>query len=121
MTAFDLSGGDQAWMVPTGEGPDAVRNHPALEGLELPALGGQGRGGPLLTKTLLIHALSPAGGQGPQLAAYDKATGEKVAVAQLPGQAIGTPMTYRIQGKQYIALTVRSKAMGGALVALALP
>ncbi len=121
MTAFDLTRGDIAWMVPTGDGPDSVRNHPALDGLDLPALGGQGRGGPLLTKTLLIHSLSTSGGQGPQLAAYDKKTGEKVAEAALPGEAIGTPMTYMRNGKQFIALTVRSEGLGGDLVALALP
>jgi hypothetical protein len=35
----------------------------------------------------------------------------------LPGSPLGTPMTYAINGKQFIALTL----MGGQLVALALP
>ena len=121
MTAFDLNQGEIAWMVPTGYGRDEVRNHPALEGLDLPALGGQGRGGPLLTKTLLIHALSADGRQGPQLAAYDKKTGEVVAQVALPGEAIGTPMTYMLNGTQFIALAVRGEGLGGDLVALALP
>ena len=121
MTAFDLNQGDIAWMVPTGYGRDEVRNHPALEGLDLPALGGQGRGGPLLTKTLLIHALSADGRQGPQLAAYDKKTGEVVAQVALPGEAIGTPMTYMLNGTQFIAFAVRGEGAGGDLVALTLP
>ena len=52
--------------------------------------------------------------------AYDKATGAELASTDLPGGAIGTPMTYLLDGRQYIALTV-----GGArvpeLIALALP
>ena len=42
-------------MQPIGDGDD-IRNHPKLEHLDLPPLGGEGRGGPLLTRTLLIHA-----------------------------------------------------------------
>ena len=80
--------------------------------------------GPLLTKTLLIHALTTGGTQGgPRLVAYDKATGKELASADLPGTAIGTPMTYMLDGKQYIALTVNRRTQTDVpeLVALALP
>ena len=102
MTAIDLNTGEHAWMVPNGNG-DRIRNHPLLRDLNLPPLGGDGYGGPLLTKTLLISALT-AGGEdgGPRLVARDKATGEEVASVDLPAGAIGTPMTYLHQGKQYI-------------------
>ena len=38
-----------------------------------------------------------AGGSqgGPRLVAYDKSTGKELGSADLPGIAIGTPMTYR--------------------------
>ena len=41
----------------------------------------------------------------------------------LPGAAIGTPMTYMVDGKQYIALTVIGAGQGvlPELIALALP
>ena len=52
--------GDTAWMQPNGDG-DRIRNHPLLRDLDLPPLGGDGRGGPLVTKTLLISALSAGG------------------------------------------------------------
>ena len=65
--------------------------------------------GPLLTKTLLIYALTTGGTHGgPRLVAYDKATGKELGSADLPGAAIGTPMTYMLDGKQYIALTVNA-------------
>ncbi|MXY25771.1 MAG: pyrroloquinoline quinone-dependent dehydrogenase [Acidobacteria bacterium] len=121
MTAIDLNTGDHAWMRPNGDG-DRFRNHPRLRDLDLPPVGGDGRGGPVLTKTLLVSALS-AGGEnndgGPRLIARDKATGEIVGSLDLPGGAIGTPMTYLHEGRQYIALTVGGDVP--ELVAFALP
>ena len=60
MTAIDMNTGDHVWMTPLGNG-DRIRNHPMLRDLDLPPLGGDGRGGPLLTKTLLFSALSAGG------------------------------------------------------------
>jgi glucose dehydrogenase len=110
-------------MTPTGSG-DRLRNNPLLKPLNLPPLGGSGSiTGPVLTKTLLIYALSAGGsGDGPRLVAYDKATGKELASTDLPGIALGTPMTYRLGDKQYIAVTISGRA--GELpeiVALALP
>lgn len=121
MTAIDLSTGDHLWMKPMGNG-DRIRNLPMLRDLNLPPVGGDSsRSGPLLTRTLLIFALTTGGtSDGPRLVAFDKGTGDQLASVDLPGGAIGTPMTYAVNGKQYIALTV-----GGArvpeLIALALP
>ncbi|MBI3049737.1 MAG: pyrroloquinoline quinone-dependent dehydrogenase [Acidobacteria bacterium] len=124
MTAIDMNTGTHAWMVPTGNG-NGVRNVPALKPLNLPPLGGDStRSGPLLTKTLLVYALTAGGmGDGPRLVAYDKKTGKELASADLPGMAVGTPMTYLLDGKQYIALTVRPPGADALpeLVALALP
>ena len=121
ITAIDLNTGNHAWMRPNGDG-NRFRNHPRLRHLNLPPVGGDGRGGPVLTKTLLVSALT-AGGvanqDGPRLVARDKASGEIVGSLDLPAGAIGTPMTYLHEGKQYIALTV-----GGTvpeLLAFALP
>ncbi len=123
MTAINMNTGDHAWMVPTGNG-DRVRNLPALKGLSLPPLGGDITfSGPLLTKTLLIYGLT-AGGKtgGPRLVAYDKSTGQETASIDLPGNAIGTPMTYMLDNKQYIALTVTNPSADVPdLIALALP
>lgn len=43
----------------------------------------------------------------PALVAYDRKTGKGVASADLPGIAVCMPMTYLVDGQQYIALTVR--------------
>lgn len=124
MTAIDMHSGDHKWMVPAGNG-DRIRNHPRLKGLNLPPVGGDSTfSGPLLTKTLLIYALTAGGSKGgPRLVAYDKATGKELASVDLPGAAIGTPMTYLVGGKQYIAITVQGRTATDVpeLVALTLP
>ena len=120
MTAIDMNTGAHAWMTPTGDG-DRIRHHPRLRDLDLPPLGGDaGRNGPIVTRTLLIYTLSAGGTDGgPRLVAYDKASGELLGSVDLPGGAIGTPMTYMLDGRQYIALTVGGEAP--YLVALTLP
>jgi quinoprotein glucose dehydrogenase len=122
MVALDLNRGDIAWTTPIGNGASRIRNHPLLKGLKLPPLGGAGAKGPLLTKTLLISAWDAEGpeeGEGPKLVAYDKATGKVLGAIDVPGNAIGTPMTYMLNGRQYIALTV--DASPPELIALSLP
>ena len=119
MTAIDLNAGEHSWMQPNGDG-DRYRNHPMLRDLDLPPLGGEGRGGAVVTKTLLVSALTAGGSDsGPRLIARDKTTGEIVGSTDLPAGAIGTPMTYAHNGTQYIALTI-----GGdipELIALSVP
>ena len=115
MTAYNLNTGEIAWQVPTGPGSDSIRNNPALKGLILPPMGGQGSmGGPLVTKTLLLYGLVT--GRTGQLVAYDKKTGAVLGQADLPGGALGTPMTYTADGRQFIALTL----LNGQMVALSL-
>lgn len=125
LTAIDMNTGEHRWMTPAGAGV-RVRNLPPLAGLSLPPLGGDSTfSGPLLTKTALFYALTTGGTTGgPRLVAYDKQSGKELGSTDLPGAAIGTPMTYQLNGRQYIALTVQGSGGPGAvpeLVALALP
>ena len=119
ITAIDLNNGEHLWWVPTGDG-NRYRNHPRLRHLNLPPLGGDNASnGPLLTKTLLLFCLTAGGTDGgPRLVAYDKTNGAELASVDLPSGAIGTPMTYMVDDRQYIALTVGG---GPRLIAFALP
>ena len=129
LTAIDLNTGDISWQVPNGIGP---RNHPAIAHLDLPPLGNPGRASVLVTGSLVF--LGEGGNTGvsslPQwyngpggkvFRAYDKATGDVVWEMELPGGTSGAPMTYMIDGKQYIIATVGWDDMGSELVALTLP
>ncbi len=131
VTALDLHQGVQAWMVPVGEGP---RRHPRLAALDLPPLGMQTRGNPLVTKTLLFIAQGggPLGAPPPgragaaappetrKLRAFDKATGRELWAAEppIPG-AMASPMTYVYQGRQYVVVAAGGGVNAG-LVAYAL-
>lgn len=105
ITAIDMNRGEILWQVANGTGAAGVEDSPALAGIELPPLGGGGRHPVLVTATLLIHAQNTAGGA--RLVARNKSTGEEVASIELPAIAGGAPMSYAIDGKQYIALSVR--------------
>jgi quinoprotein glucose dehydrogenase len=121
LTAIDLNTGEHAWMQALGDG-GPVRQHPDLQHLDLPPLGGDRYTGPLVTKTLLIHGQAELGAdEGPPgwLVARSKETGVEVGRVALPGIPIGTPMTYSSGGQQYVALTVSGRPP--RLVALALP
>jgi quinoprotein glucose dehydrogenase len=127
ITATDMNKGEHVWSRSIGGAPAAIRNHPALKGLNLDFdnMGQPGvRPGPLATKTLLFLAeagnLSGDPG-GPLFRAYDKLTGEVVAEIELPSKASGAPMTYMHEGRQYIVIAVSTREHPAELVALALP
>ena len=74
----------------------------------------------MVTRTLVIYTVASGGSDGgPRLVAYDKATGDRRGSVDLPAGAIGSPMTYMVDGRQYIGLTVGGEAP--ELIALALP
>ena len=129
LTAIDLNAGEIAWQVPNGEGP---RDHPAIRELDLPRLGQPGRASVLITTALVflgeggntgVSTLPQwyGGPGGKMFRAYDKASGEVVWEMELPGGTTGAPMTYMIDGRQFVIVTVGWDDMASELVALALP
>lgn len=121
VTAIDLNSGDHIWQVPLGEG---LEKHPALAALNLPPQGAFGGGHPLLTKTMLM--VTAGGGRGDggaagKLYAFDKKTGDMLQEYDLPVRPSGTPMTYALNGKQYIAVAYGGGRSEAGIVALSLP
>src|SRR6185436_17971351 len=109
ITALDLNKGEMVWQIAHGDTPDNIRNHPALKGLNIPRTGRQGRIGVLTTKTLLIAGeggmvTMADGRRGAYLRAYDKATGKDSGQVYMPAPQTGSPMTYMLNGRQYIAV-----------------
>ncbi len=122
ITAIDLKRGEVLWQVPHGETPDNVREHPELEGVDIPRTGRIGRVGTLITKTLVIAGeggtfTTPSGELGAMLRAYDKATGEEVGEVYMPAPVTGSPMTYMHEGAQYIVVAAGGGGHSGELLA----
>jgi len=125
ISAIDLDRAEIVWQVAHGETPDSVRNHPALKGLTIPRTGQSGAVGALVTKTLVIAGdplatTAPGRARGAMLRAYDKASGREVAAVYLPAQQSGTPMTYALNGRQYIVVAISGGTYSGEYVAFAL-
>jgi quinoprotein glucose dehydrogenase len=112
--------------VAHGETPDAVRNHPALKGVNIPRTGQAGYAGALITKTLVIAGepqltTTADHPRGAMLRAYDKATGKEVGAVLMPAPQSGTPMTYSVNGRQYIIVAISGGNYSGEYLAFALP
>jgi quinoprotein glucose dehydrogenase len=131
ISAIDLNTGDHRWMAPVG---DLAQSNPVLRQLGLRSLGRAARGHLLLTKTLLIVGQEGSthreGGpemvpnfeiHDPKLCAYDKATGKVVGEVALPRNATGAPMTYMLNGKQFIIVPTGGSNLPAELIALCLP
>ena len=128
ISATDLNKGEIVWQVAHGETPDAVRNHPALKGLNIPRTGPRrtAASATLVTKTLVIagepgFATTPNGQRGAMLRAYDKATGAEVGAVYMPAPQTGSPMTYMLNGRQYLVVAVAGAQHSGELLAFRLP
>lgn len=125
ITAIDLNKGEHKWMVPNTDTPDWVKNNPALKGIKIPRTGTPERIGMLVTKSLLFAGegsglYASDGGGGKIFRAFNKATGKIVSELELPANQTGIPMTYSINGKQYIVVAVGAVGHPGELVALSL-
>lgn len=126
ISAINLDRGEMQWQVPYGETPDAVRNHPALKGLNIANTGQPGSVGLVVTRTLVILGDSQitttaSHPRGAMLRAYDKATGKEVGAVWMPAPQSGSPMTYMVDGKQYIVVAVSGGAYSGEYIAYSLP
>jgi quinoprotein glucose dehydrogenase len=125
LAAIQLDRGELLWQVPHGDTPDGVRNHPALKGLTIPKTGQNGAVGLVVTKTLVImgdpQATTTPRGRGAMLRAYDKATGAEVGAVFIPAPQSASPMTYSIDGRQYIVVAVSGGAYSGEYIAFTLP
>jgi len=115
LNALDLNTGEYVWKVPLGE-------YPALAKQGLTNTGTENHGGPLVTAGGLLFI---AATYDETLRAFDLKTGQVVWEAKLPAGGFATPITYQVNGRQYVAIACGGNRYGlkagGSYVAFALP
>jgi len=128
ISAINLDRGEIAWQAAHGDTPDNVRNHPALQGMNIPKTGQAGTGGIglMVTKTLVVMGdpqltTTPEHPRGAMLRAYDKTNGNQVGAVWMAAPQSGSPMTYLADGKQYIVVAISGGNYSGEYVAFTLP
>jgi quinoprotein glucose dehydrogenase len=127
ISAINLDKGDIVWQIAHGDTPNGVRNSPALKGLNIPRTGQTSYNiGTLVTKNLVIAGdpqvtVTPDHPRGAPLRAYDQATGKEVGNVLMPAGQSGSPMTYMVNGKQYIVVAVSGGNYSGEYIAYTLP
>jgi len=119
IVAIDMNSGEHLWAVPNGDTPDRIRNHPALQGVQLPNTGTTSHPITMVTKTLVITAEGRAG--TPRLHALNKRTGQRVGSVVLPASGQYGMMGFMHDGQQYIVVQVAGPDFPGSLAALRLP
>ena len=79
-----------------------------------------------MTKNLVIAGEGvrhqrPDHPRGAMLRAYDQANGKEVGAVWMPAPQSGSPMTYMVNGKQYIIVAISGGNYSGEYLCLALP
>jgi quinoprotein glucose dehydrogenase len=115
LNAVDLNTGEYLWKVPLGEYPELTKKGILNTGTE-------NHGGPVVTAGGLLFI---AATYDEKLRAFNTKTGKVVWEYKLPAGGFATPITYSINGKQYVAIAAGGHRYGlkpgGKYVAFALP
>jgi quinoprotein glucose dehydrogenase len=113
LNAINLNTGKYLWRIPLGEYPELAKKG-------VPTTGTVSYGGPLATAGGLVFI---AGTKDEKFRAFDKRSGKLVWEYQLPAGGFATPITYEVDGKQYIVIAAgggRQQKPGGNYIAFAL-
>ncbi|MBV9181728.1 MAG: PQQ-binding-like beta-propeller repeat protein [Acidobacteria bacterium] len=116
LNAINLNSGEYAWKIPLGEYPDL-----ASQGMR--NTGSENYGGPIVTAGGLLFI--GATNYDKKFRAFDASTGELLWQTTLPFAGNATPITYEVNGRQFIVIAagggkdLRSTS-GGVYVAFAL-
>lgn len=118
LNAIDLNTGEYLWRVPLGEYDELTKKG-------IPVTGTQNQGGPIATAGGLVFIAATADNK---IRAFDRKTGKIVWEYQLKGRGSATPITYEIEGRQFVVIavsqsgeTVKEKGIKGSYVAFSLP
>jgi quinoprotein glucose dehydrogenase len=64
---------------------------------------------------------TPSGQRGAMLRAYNKASGKEAGAVYMPAPQSGSPMTYMLNGQQYIVVAISGGTYTGEFLAFRLP
>lgn len=118
LNAINLNTGEYVWKIPLGE-------YPALAALGMKNTGTENYGGPIVTAGGVV--IIAATNFDKKIHAFDKDTGKLLWEATLPYAGSATPITYMVNGRQYIVIAAtgmrgsRKDGTRGVFVAFALP
>jgi quinoprotein glucose dehydrogenase len=118
LNAIDLNTGEYKWKINLGE-------YPELTAKGMKNTGSENYGGPLVTAGGLLFI--GATNFDHKFRAFDKSTGELLWETTLPFSGNASPITYVVNGRQYVAIAAgggkdpRHGSGGGVYVAFALP
>ncbi len=117
LNAINLNTGEYAWKIPLGQYPDL-----AAKGQK--DTGSENYGGPIVTAGGLVFI--GATNFDRKFRAFDKSTGELLWEATLPFAGNATPITYEVNGRQFVVIAAGGgkdpkSGSGGVYVAFALP
>jgi quinoprotein glucose dehydrogenase len=118
LVAIDLATGAKRWDVPLGD-PATLR--PELKAVSATPLGLPNLGGAIVTASGVTFIAATF---DHYLRAFDSATGRELWRGELPAGARATPMTYAVNGRQYVVICVGGGddwGRGDYVVAFALP
>ena len=117
LSAINLNTGEYLWKIPLGE-------YPALAAQGMHNTGTENYGGPIVTAGGLLFI--GATNFDKKFRAFDKSTGELLWETTLPFAGNATPITYEVNGRQFVVIAAGGgkdpgSPSGGAYVAFALP
>jgi quinoprotein glucose dehydrogenase len=113
-----MAKGTIRWQIPFGSMQDFGGAHGSVP------LGSISLGGPITTEGGLVFI---AGTTDSHIRGFNVENGKEVWDAVLPSAGNATPMTYEINGKQYLVIAagghqgIREESLGDSVVAFALP
>ncbi len=118
LVGVNLASGRIVWKTPLGTARDIRPDLPVEN------WGVYGFGGPIVTASGLVFVAGTAGDD--YLRAFDIETGKLLWQGRLPAGGQATPMTYRVNGKQFVVIAAGGHGklgtkQGDSLIAFALP
>jgi quinoprotein glucose dehydrogenase len=117
LSAIDMNTGAYLWKIPLGEYPELI-----AKGMR--GTGSENYGGPIVTASGLLFIGATIYDR--KLRAFDSGSGSLLWETKLPYAGTATPITYSVDGRQYVVIATsgardRKGPQGAAYMAYALP